>query len=155
MPQPIKNSIDKTKYKKIRVKTPRKHKEYGTSKLEEKFATEFLDKVGVEYVYQYKAESIGRYYDFYIPKLNLLIEVDGSYYHGQGLKHDEKNPMQKHNERVDKQKDLWAALNGKKLIRIWENDINKNPKDVMKLLKEEVGLNTKLQEINENKKKRH
>ena len=42
-------------------KWARTHKqEYGTSKLEERFAKNFLDKLGVEYKYQYKAESIGR-----------------------------------------------------------------------------------------------
>ena len=56
-------------------KKNKKHEEYGTSKLEEKFAKEFLDKLGVEYIYQFKAESIGRYYDFCIPSANLIIIV--------------------------------------------------------------------------------
>lgn len=64
----------------------RNHPQYGTSKLEEDFAKEFLDKLGVEYTYQFEAKDIGRFYDFAI-LLNdemttgsiLLIEIDGSY----------------------------------------------------------------------------
>ena len=41
--------------------------------------------------------------------------------------HEEKSPMQKHNEYVDKVKDTWAAEHGIPLIRIWEHDINDNP----------------------------
>lgn len=98
MAQPIKKTTPKVKKvitKKVKPKdrrlpnppkrTPlkrsqRPHKEYGTSNLEERFAREFLDKLGIEYVYQYKAETIGRYFDFYLPKANVLLEVDGDYW---------------------------------------------------------------------------
>lgn len=80
MAQPVRKNI-KTKIKVKKKKFPRKkHKEYGTSKLEEKFAKEFLERLGIEYIYQFKAESIGRYYDFYLPEANLIIEVDGDYW---------------------------------------------------------------------------
>ena len=61
-------------------RSQRPHKEYGTSKLELRFAREFLDKLGVEYIYQFKAESIGRYFDFFCPAANVIIEVDGDYW---------------------------------------------------------------------------
>ena len=58
MAQPVKKEIKKVhKIKKTKKSTSqgkRKHKEYGTSKLEEKFAKEFLEKLGVKYIYQYK-----------------------------------------------------------------------------------------------------
>ena len=83
MKQPTKNNKDK-KYKTIvtkkNVKQRKKHPNYGTSKLEEYFAKEFLDKLGVEYVYQFEAKDIGRYYDFFLKNHNLLIEVDGDYW---------------------------------------------------------------------------
>jgi very-short-patch-repair endonuclease len=102
MAQPIRNNITvHPKKKKSTVKGKRKHKEYGTSKLEEKFARDFLDKLKVKYIYQFKAESIGRYYDFYLPENQLLIEVDGDYYHSKGLIYEEMCPMQKKNKRVD------------------------------------------------------
>lgn len=60
-----------------------KHKNFGTSKLEEKFAKEFLDKLGLKYVYQFHAKSISRYYDFMVYTENggnVLIEIDGDYW---------------------------------------------------------------------------
>ena len=123
---------------KKKVSSPKKrwHPAYGTSKLEDKFATEFLDKLGVEYEKQFKAEDIGRYYDFYLPKWKLLIEVDGDYYHSKGLTYEQMSPMQKRNNRVDKLKNEWAILHGYKIIRVWESDINENSTKLLERLKE-------------------
>lgn len=116
----------------------RKHPEYGTSKLEDKFAKNFLDKLGIKYETQFKAESIGRYFDFYLHDYNVIIEVDGDYFHSYGLIYEQMSPMQKKNKRVDEQKDKWALHHKIPLIRIWEHDINKSPEKVMKMLKEEL-----------------
>jgi len=85
---PVKKNKPKTTDKRLPPKpknTPlkrsqRPHKEYGTSKLELRFAKEFLDKLGIEYIYQFKAESIGRYFDFFCVTANVIIEVDGDYW---------------------------------------------------------------------------
>ena len=140
---------------KTKKSTKKKKKEYGTSKLEERFAKEFLDKLKIKYIYQFKAESIGRFYDFYLPEDNLIIEVDGSYWHSYGLLYEEMTPTQKRNRRVDKQKDHWALINGIPILRIWEHDINNNPEKVISILKEKVGYARKQKEINDNKRKRH
>lgn len=66
--------------KKVAAKKQRKHPLFGTSKLEEDFASEFLDKLCVEYLYQFEAKDIKRWFDFYLPKHNLLIEIDGGYW---------------------------------------------------------------------------
>lgn len=132
----------------------RKHPEYGTSKLEDRFAKNFLDKLGVVYQTQYKAESIGRYYDFYCPASNTLLEIDGDYYHSYGLLYEQMSPMQKKNRRVDEQKDKWAREHGINLIRIWEHDINKNPSQVLKMLKEKLSeYSIKYQKEQEKKKR--
>jgi hypothetical protein len=111
-----------------KVKTTKRavhHPKYGTSKLEEDFARDFLDKLGVKYIYQFEAKDIGRYYDFAIVLNNelttgnmLLIEIDGSYFHSDPrlIKESEMNQMQKHNKRVDKHKDDWALMHGIPLI---------------------------------------
>lgn len=160
MAQPVKKSIKKVhKIKPIKKKPTgkKKHKEYGTSKLEEKFAKEFLEKLGVNYVYQYKAESIGRYFDFYIPSANLIIEIDGGWYHADPrvIEGKELNPMQKKNKRVDELKNKWAIFHGIPVLRIWEKDINENPSAVMKLLKEKLKSSTDKLQLEEEKKKRH
>ena len=163
MGQPIKkelksinNLVKKTAPKHpIQQKKKRKHADYGTSKLEEKFAQEFLDKLNVRYVYQFKAESIGRWFDFYLPDHLALIEVDGCYWHSKGIDYDNMTPTQKHNKRVDEQKDHWARVNCYKLLRIWEDDINKRPKEVMKRLKLFLGMAEDNKKILDEKKRRH
>lgn len=136
-------------------RSKRPHPEYGTSKLEVYFAKNFLDKLGIKYVYQFKAESIGRYFDFYIPDANAIIEVDGDFFHGYGLIHEEKNKMQKHAEWVDNQKDMWAMAHGIPVIRIWEHDIKKNPDKVMHVLKERLYSCCEKYKKELEKKKRH
>ena len=75
--------------------------------------------------------------------------------HGHGLMHEEKSPMQKHNEWVDKVKDQWAAEHGIPLIRIWEHDINDNPSNVTKMLLERIGEASRKQDKKNEKAKRH
>ena len=118
----------------------RHHQEFGTSKLEERFARYFLERLGVKYVYQFKAESIGRYYDFRILPNGPIIEIQGSYWHGDKRLYEESelNAIQKRNIKVDEKKRKWCSMNGIKLIYIWEQDINKNPDGVLNFLKEEL-----------------
>lgn len=111
---------------------------YGTSKLEVRFAHNFLDRLGINYIYQFEAKSIKRFYDFFIPECNVLIEVDGDYYHSYGLVYEQMTPTQKRNKHADEQKNRWAAMNGIKLLRIWEHDINDHPEAVMEYLKYEL-----------------
>jgi very-short-patch-repair endonuclease len=161
-----KTSIIKNKSKKRttpKAKTARgavrhpHHQKYGTSKLEEDFAKNFLDKLGVKYVYQFEAKDIGRFYDFYLPSHNLIIEVDGGYYHSDPRVVDENklNPMQKHNKRVDEHKNKWALAHGIPIMRIWEKDIREAPDKVMKELKERLYIEDKKVTLTEKKNKRH
>lgn len=63
--QPIKRknkkATPKTKSASNRRQNPEK---FGTSKLEADFARDFLDKIGVKYIYEYEAKDIHRFYDF-------------------------------------------------------------------------------------------
>jgi very-short-patch-repair endonuclease len=165
MRQPIKKGklINKPKPKaKKRLRRPdgkleRVHPKFGTSKLEQDFAEQFLDTLGVDYIWQFEAKDIGRFYDFYLPKHNLLIEVDGSYYHSDPRVVDESklSPMQKKNKRVDEHKNEWALLHSIPIMRIWEYDIRNNPSGVMKQLKERLYIEDKAQNKINNKNKRH
>lgn len=106
--QPIKNNnlIKKQKNTKTSSRRQNNHKQkYGTSKLEADFAREFLDKLGVKYIYEYEAKDIKRFYDFavlmyneipYITEnkhgiecvkqegqntpISFIIEIDGGYW---------------------------------------------------------------------------
>lgn len=197
MKQVIPNSIIKSKGKikkkpKIKYKPfhggkPFKQKhfsneKYGTSQLEKDFARDFLDKLGLTYIYQYEAKDMKRFYDFgltaydnvdykmeekdgihcvkqegqFFP-LDLLIEVDGGYYHSDPrfVNENKLSPMQKHNKFVDKLKDQWAALHGVPLLRIWEYDIRHNPKQVLEEIKKYIKEGKRKKEIKESKKKPH
>lgn len=153
MSQPIKKSIGvapSRRKKKLqttkaaRVREMRKKmkgsQEYGTSKLEERFARNFLDRLGVDYVYQYKAVSIGRYFDFRLfpEQHGPVLEVDGTYWHADPRVFEGKklNKTQQWDKKVDEIKNKWCSRNGVPLIRLWEKDINEHPTMVMEYLKE-------------------
>ena len=83
------NNRNKIIKNKVAAKKTRKKPLFGTSKLEEKFAKDFLEKLEVRYVYQYFINEIGRYYDFAVflgnenerrPGDMVLIEIDGGYW---------------------------------------------------------------------------
>lgn len=138
-------------------KKKRWHPKYGTSKLEEDFAKQFLDKLGVKYQYQFEAKDIGRYYDFYLPEHNLLLEIDGDFWHGNPLiyKEEELRGHQKRAQRVDEHKTKWALMHGIPILHIWENDIRKNPKKVMDMLRDKLNLLTEDRKKLDDKKRRH
>lgn len=156
MKQVIKGAKKSFVSKKNKIKNKVKP-EYGTSKLEVYFAKNFLDKLGVEYVYQYEAKDIKRFYDFFffLPNDNLIIEVDGDYFHSFGLTYEQMCPMQKRNKRVDELKDKWALMHGIPILRFWEHDINDNPEFVLKKLKEMIQTQEKHRLMIEKKKKPH
>lgn len=187
--QPIKNSAKKTvlreaqKNPKPKTKKGRQHKfNYGTSKLEADFARNFLDKLGLKYIYQYEAKDAGRFFDFAITSydeipfimenkdgidcikqegqivpISFCIEIDGSYYHSDPRVVNEKklNPMQKHNKFVDFLKNKWCDLHGIPLLRIWEYDIRNNPQKVFDELYRYIGDGKRKKRISDNKKRPH
>ena len=160
MKQPIKNNKSKQKknsvVKKVVVRD-KVHPKYGTSKLEDDFAKQFLDKLGIEYVYQFEAKDIGRFFDFYLPKSNLIIEIDGDFWHGNPDKY-QKEELRGHKiraQRIDEYKTKWALMHSIPILRFWESDIRKNPKKVMKILKETLNIQNEKIRLDENKKKRH
>lgn len=188
--QPIKNkSINTTKTsekpKKVvknTIKVNKNKLKYGISKLESYFAKEYLDKMGLKYIYEYEAKDIGRFYDFAITlyqeipfimenkhgiesikqegqniPICMLIEIDGDYYHSNPeiMKNKKLNNMQKHNKFVDFLKDKWCEKKGIPLVRIWENDIRHNPKKVFELLNQYLGEGYRKKRIDDSKKRPH
>lgn len=147
-----KSKAKKKKVVKKDIKPQKEHPKYGTSKLEEKFAKEFLDRLGVKYTYQFEAKEIGRFYDFKIED-GPIIEIQGSYWHGDPRLYEDKdlNRTQLRAKRVDEYKKKWALLNGIPIYYVWEKDINENPDKVMKFLNEILYIKEKKDE----KKKRH
>ena len=150
------------KIKKVTIKKKKEHPLFGTSKLEDYFASEFLDKLNLKYERQYEAKDIGRFYDFCVRTEGgspVLIEVDGDYYHANPDKIDESklSPMQKKNRRVDELKNKWALIHSIPIIRVWEDDIRNHQKKVMDMLKERfylLNLNEKKKEEKSRKRRK-
>jgi G:T-mismatch repair DNA endonuclease (very short patch repair protein) len=109
-------------------------RKYYTSKLEKTFAN-ILDLLDIKYEILFYAKDIKAFYDFYIPEYNMIIEVDGDFWHCN----PDRFPIpqyesQKKNLIRDKEKNKWAVNNGYKIIRIWENDIKNNIQQVKQIL---------------------
>jgi very-short-patch-repair endonuclease len=81
-------------------------------------------------------------YDFYVPSKNMMVEIDGDYFHANPLIYEQKdlNKMQIRNVRNDKFKDVLAKGNGYEIERVWEYDLNNDyagqKKRFKKLLKD-------------------
>lgn len=90
-----------------------------------------LDDLGIKYQKQFQIEKV--FYDLYIPSKNLIIEVDGCFYHSKGVSYTLMNDHQKKTFKRDRYKEGLAAQHGYILKRIWEGEINKH--SVKELLK--------------------
>lgn len=86
---------------------------------------EILDELKIYYFSQKIIQD--KIFDYYIPKVNLIIEVDGDYWHGFNKEYNELNEIQKRSVRNDKDKDILAKGLGYDILRFWEHDIFDNP----------------------------
>jgi len=154
MKQPIKKK-PLAKKKTIKPKQKWHHPKFGTSKLEEDFARDFLVKLGVKFVWQFEAKDIGRFYDFKIIG-GPIIEIQGSYWHGDPRLYEKKdlNKTQLKTQMVDEYKKKWALSHGIPIYYIWEKDIKENPDKVMNFLKEILYIKDKKEEKNKRHKNR-
>lgn len=70
-------------------------------------------------------------FDFYIPSANLIVEVDGNYWHGDQEMFPVLNGLQKKAIRNDMFKDGLATGLGYSIERVWESEL-KNTYDAVK-----------------------
>jgi very-short-patch-repair endonuclease len=106
------------------------------SNLEYKFEA-ILDLLDINYKHSFYVPIIKKVYNFYLPYYNILIEIDGDFWHCNPEKFPKPTcKTQEINITNDQFKNEWALNNGYKLIRFWESDINNNIKYVKKTLLE-------------------
>lgn len=100
---------------------------------------DFITKMGYEVVQYFRVDT--KICDFYIPKLNLIIEYFGDYWHCNPLKYDENYFNHK---KGLKAKELWeqdyVRLElikncGYNLEVIWELELKYNNNKILKILK--------------------
>lgn len=86
-----------------------------------------LKGLRLKFIHGYSVWNIDHKYmaDFYLPKHNLIIEVDGLYWHNFP-----------HGREIDHIRNSELNAAGYKILRFWENNFNKDT--VLKMLKEEV-----------------
>ena len=98
-----------------------------------------FEKILKQLKINYKPQKVvsGFIYDYYLIDRNILVEVDGDYYHSNPEKYEQKdlNEMQLRNQKRDKTKDIVALGLGYKIVRFWENDIMHNGDSVINELK--------------------
>jgi very-short-patch-repair endonuclease len=91
----------------------------GQSSKWENTTIDALEAKGIEVIRQYHLPRSYKRYDAYLPAHNLLIELDGCYWHSCPIHY----PSPK--SEVDTFKDSLAKDAGYPLIRIWEHDKDK------------------------------
>lgn len=103
-----------------------------------------LNKILKELKVNFEPQKIvgPKIYDFYIIDYNLLVEVDGDYWHANPALYLEgdQNAVQKRNVKNDRFKDVLASGRGFGLIRIWESDLKNDCAGVKKMLKNKLGI---------------
>lgn len=89
-----------------------------------------FQKLLIELGIKYETQKIvgKKIFDFYLPEYNMIVEVDGDYYHANPLLFEEGslNKMQERNLRNDKFKESLASGLGYKIERVWEYDLKNN-----------------------------
>lgn len=101
----------------------------------ETFISKILDKNNIQYIYQFflSKDGICKSYDFKIKDTNILLEINGDYWHGGPS-------LDKHFYKLDEVKDndefkkSFAESNGFRLVRIWESEIHNDPNIVLKAI---------------------
>ena len=92
----------------------------------ERVFSEMMKELGVKIEAQKVINN--KIYDFYIPSKNMMVEVDGDYWHANPLIYEGKelNKTQIRNVKNDKFKNILARGNGFLLERVWEYDLKNN-----------------------------
>jgi len=90
-----------------------------------------LKKNNISFIHQYRLNNF--FYDFYLPEYNLIIEIDGEYWHNypNGTKRD-------------KRKNKCAIRNKYNIVRIWGNKIEKDNFNIINYLNKCKNYNIKL-----------
>ena len=96
-----------------------------------------MDKLNISHTRQL---HVGRkIFDFHILNTNILIEVNGDFWHGNPRKYKEndilhhpfKSVVAKDLWEKDKKKKILAENKGYEIVYIWEDEINEHKKDLL------------------------
>jgi len=146
-PQHVLDSLDKgmreywgkeenrEKQRKKRIKYLKDYQYNNKTILESRFG-DLLESIGVDFIFQYTI--CGFNFDYYLPKYDLVIEVDGDFYHCNPIKYPNGPIYETQKTTIkndDKKNKICESSNGVTLLRFWETDINDKPEWVIGELK--------------------
>ena len=119
----VRSKIDQSK---------RDHHTFNTSSAEELFK-QYLESRDIQYIYQYKSSAYPFNCDFYIPSLDLYIEIQGSWTHGghpYGSQIDDHKTLQQWRKKSINSLyfanaiEVWTQRDVKKRLVAKENNLN-------------------------------
>jgi len=93
---------------------------------------EILNELTISFEHQFRLGN--HLYDFHISNTNILIEVDGDYYHGNPEIFDDLTENQLIQKLKDAQNTRLAKTNNFVLLRFWQNDIMNNTEKVKRII---------------------
>jgi len=98
-----------------------------------------LDSLCIDYEEEKIVDKFS--FDFYIPCIELYVEVDGDYFHSNPCFYPDGpvTKTQKRNKYRDDIKNNFCVDNDIRLLRIWECDVLQNRKNVVAALIKEMG----------------
>ena len=107
----------------------------------EYYVANYLDSENIIYEEQYNFDKYR--YDFYLKDLNLLIEVQGDYWHANPdvYRNTELTEVQKSNVQRDVDKKKVALENSYKIVYLWEKDIKENLLNLSSYFKKNIKIN--------------
>jgi very-short-patch-repair endonuclease len=73
--------------------------------------------LGIKCIQQYRPYAYSRFYDFYLPDYNALVEIDGEFWHHSEL------AINRGYDIIDAEKDQWAYDHGFIMVRIPEDEL--------------------------------
>jgi len=92
----------------------------------EQQAAAWLVEAGLEFHHQYHIPGFSHPYDFFLPGLNRLVELDGCFWHGCACQGGPQNEFIEKNNRRDRECEQVASNFGYTLIRIRECEFSKD-----------------------------
>ncbi len=101
-----------------------------------------MDKMNarnLKYVFQYSVPG-GFHVDFAFPEKMVAIECDGDYWHAHPRKYPRRklDRIQKRNVKVGKERAEIITASGWKIIRFWENQIERDVKSCVNLIEQSL-----------------
>ena len=103
----------------------------------EKAGAEILRNIGVEFQEQVLIEN-KFIVDTFIPKLKIVIQWDGDYWHGFKITNGELSQRQIKRMALDKSQDAYMRKCGYTVLRFWEHEVHGEPSKVYANIKRAI-----------------